>query len=56
MAKRHAIALQMQQVIHDDCPIIFLYIQLDTYGVADRLNWSPRMDELIHLWDVTSRQ
>jgi peptide/nickel transport system substrate-binding protein len=43
----------MQQVIHDDAPIIFLYIQLDTYGVGNRVNWSPRMDELIHLWDVT---
>ena len=53
MDRRHQIALEMQQVIHDDAPIIFLYMQLDTYGVADRLNWTPRMDELIHLWDVT---
>lgn len=53
MDRRHEIALEMQQVIHDDAPIIFLYIQLDTYGVGDRVNWSPRMDELIHLWDVT---
>ncbi len=53
MDRRHEIALEMQQVIHDDAPIIFLYIQLDTYGVGNRVNWSPRMDELIHLWDVT---
>jgi peptide/nickel transport system substrate-binding protein len=53
MDRRHEIALEMQEIIHDDAPIIFLYNQLDTYGVNDRLNWSPRIDELIHLWDVT---
>ena len=52
MDRRHELALEMQEVIHEDCPIIFLYIQLDTYGVGNRVGWSPRMDELIHLWDV----
>jgi peptide/nickel transport system substrate-binding protein len=56
MDRRFEIAQEMQQVIHDDAPIIFLYIQLDTYGVNNSVNWSPRMDELIHLWDVTGGQ
>ncbi len=56
MERRHEIALEMQQILHDDAPIIFLYMQLDTYGVGNRINWTPRMDELIHLWDVTAAQ
>lgn len=52
MDRRYEIAMKMQEIIHDDAPWIFLYIQLDTYGVSERIDWQPRMDELIHLWDV----
>ncbi len=50
--RRREIGLEMQEVVLEEAPWIFLYIQVDTYGVSDRIDWSPRMDEVIHLWDV----
>lgn len=50
--RRLEIGLEMQEVVLEEAPWIFLYIQVDTYGVSDRIDWTPRMDEVIHLWDV----
>ncbi|MFT5144097.1 MAG: peptide/nickel transport system substrate-binding protein [Thalassolituus oleivorans] len=50
--RRYQIGLEMQELVLEEAPWIFLYIQVDTYGVSDRISWSPRMDEVIHLWDV----
>ena len=50
--KRWEIGQKMQDIIYEDAPWIFLYIQLDTYAVNDRIDWKPRMDESIYLWDV----
>jgi len=50
--RRTAIGHRMQEIVHEGAPWIFLHIQPDTYGVSDRLDWSPRPDEVIHLWDV----
>jgi peptide/nickel transport system substrate-binding protein len=52
-AKRYEIGQKMQQIILDDAPWIFLYNQLDTYGINDRIDWTPRIDEMIHLWNVS---
>lgn len=51
--RRLEIGYRMQEIIHEDAPWIFLHIQPDVYGVSDRIDWQPRPDELIHLWDVT---
>ncbi len=51
--RRIAIGHRMQEIVHEEAPWIFLHIQPDTYGVSDRVNWSPRPDELIHLWEVS---
>ncbi|HLW60802.1 MAG TPA: ABC transporter substrate-binding protein [bacterium] len=40
---------KLQQIAHDDPPIIYLYKQIDYYGVSKRINWEPRRDELIML-------
>jgi peptide/nickel transport system substrate-binding protein len=40
---------KLQEIAHDDPPIIYLYKQIDYYGVSKRLNWEPRRDELIIL-------
>ncbi len=53
LGRRREIGLQMQEIIHEEAPWIFLYIQLDTHGVSNSIDWEPRMDELIHLWDVS---
>ena len=50
--RRREIGLQMQEIVREEAPWIFLYIQLDTYGVSTAVDWEPRMDEVIHLWDV----
>jgi peptide/nickel transport system substrate-binding protein len=50
--ERVDIAMKMQEILLDDAPFIFLYMQLDTYGVSKRIDWQPRMDEKVHLWNV----
>ena len=44
---------KLQQIAHDDPPIIYLYKQTDYYGANKRLRWSPRADELIILKDAS---
>ncbi len=52
-ARRRDIGFRMQEIIWEEAPWIFLYIQPDLYGVSREIDWQPRMDEKIHLWDVT---
>jgi peptide/nickel transport system substrate-binding protein len=49
---RYQIGLEMQEVVKEGAPWIFLYVQRDTYGVSNLIDWTPRMDEVVHLWDV----
>jgi len=51
--RRLEIGYRMQEIIHDEAPWIFLHIQPDTYGISERVDWQPRPDEVIHLWDVS---
>ncbi len=47
--QRTRILYRLQEIVHDDAPLIFLYKQTDYYGVSKRLVWAPRADELIIL-------
>ena len=51
--KRTDLLYKLQQIAHDDPPIIYLYKQVDFYGVNKRLSWEPRRDELIVLKTAT---
>lgn len=51
--RRLAIGYRMQEIIHEEAPWIFLHISPDTYGVSEKVDWVPRPDEIIHLWNVT---
>ena len=51
--RRMAIGHRMQEIVREEAPWIFLHIQPDTYGVSDRVDWTPRPDEVLHLWNVT---
>jgi len=51
--RRLEIGYRMQEIIHEEAPWIFLHIQPDTYGVSEKVDWQPRPDEIIHLWDVS---
>jgi len=44
---------QATQRIFDQAPIIDLYKQKDAYGVSDRLQWTPRADEFIWLYNAS---
>lgn len=47
---------QMLQVMHDDPPWLFLYFQPDFYGVSSRLDWTPRRDEQITVYNASLSQ
>lgn len=51
--RRTQIGYRMQEIVHEEAPWIFLHIQPDTYGVSDKIDWHPRPDEIIHLWNVS---
>jgi len=43
---------QIEQLIHQDPPFIFLFAQKDLYGVSNRLSWEPRQDEIIFMYEA----
>jgi peptide/nickel transport system substrate-binding protein len=43
------------RIIRDAAPWIFLYQQVDIYGVANHVDWDPRPDELIWAFDAAIR-
>ncbi len=40
------------QILQQDPPFVLLYQQEDIYGADDRLDWSPRPDELINVYQM----
>ena len=42
-------------LVRDAAPWIFLYQQVDIYGVGTRVDWEPRPDELIWAFDAALR-
>ena len=51
--ERRAIIDEMLQVFYDDGPWLHLYFQPDFYGVSNRIDWEPRRDERVHVFDAT---
>ena len=51
-AKRAEIFEEAQAVVKDEALAIFLYDPNDLYGVNKKLNWKPRSDERIVVWDA----
>lgn len=47
-----AIVDEMLQVFYDDGPWLHLYFQPDFYGVSKRINWQPRPDEKVYLFNA----
>ncbi len=43
---------EMLQVFYDDAPWLMMYFQPDFYGVSDRVDWEPRPDEKVYLFDA----
>lgn len=44
---------EMLEVMYNDPPWLFLYFQPDFYGVSNRVDWQPRRDEKIYVYNAT---
>ncbi len=43
---------EIQQMVHDEVPWVFLWQQHDIYGVAGWIEWSPRADEKVWMFEA----
>jgi peptide/nickel transport system substrate-binding protein len=43
---------ELQQMVHDEVPWVFLWQQHDLYGVANWIEWSPRADEKVWMYEA----
>ncbi|WP_062013592.1 ABC transporter substrate-binding protein [Aureimonas sp. AU4] len=50
--ERRPIIDRMLKVFYDDGPWLLLYFQPDFYGVSKRVDFTPRRDEKVYLFDV----
>ena len=49
---RAAAYADLQKTIHDEAPWVFLWQQHDLYGVAQSIEWTPRADEKVWMYDA----
>jgi peptide/nickel transport system substrate-binding protein len=52
-SRRLELIMEAQAVAAEDVPWLFLWRQPSIYGVNKNLNWEPRRDEYIFLWDAS---
>jgi len=50
--EERAVVDRMLKVFYDDPPWLMLYFQPDFYGVSKRVDFTPRRDEKVYLFDV----
>ena len=50
--EREELYHQALSIIMEDAPFILLYQQEDLYGANEKLQWNPRPDELIFVYDM----
>jgi peptide/nickel transport system substrate-binding protein len=43
---------ELQQIVHDEVPWVFLWQQHDLYGVANWIDWAPRADEKVWMYEA----
>jgi peptide/nickel transport system substrate-binding protein len=51
-AKRAELLREAQAKIVEQVPVVFLYQYQDIYGASSRVEFKPRMNEMILAWDV----
>src|ERR687887_1042799 len=49
---RAAAYAELQRLVHDEAPWVFLWQQHDLYGVAQSVEWTPRADEKVWMYDA----
>ena len=50
--KRKALYWKAQEMIYEDAPIIKAYQQAHIFGIANRLDWTPWIDNMLFLYDA----
>jgi len=50
---RQRLCYEIQAHMHDDPAMIFMYFQVDYYGVSNRLDWEPLPNERIDLYHAS---
>lgn len=50
--RRKAILAEIQAKVRDDAPWIFLFDNMDVYGLSARTAWTPRPDEMIWAYEI----
>ncbi len=53
--ERTAVLHQLLSEIMRRAPVAFLFMYEDTYGVANRVEWTPRTDEQVFAWEIRLR-
>ena len=49
---RTAAYTELQKLVHEEAPWVFLWQQHDLYGVAQTVEWTPRADEKVWMYDA----
>ncbi len=49
---RAAAYADLQKAVHDEAPWVFLWQQHDLYGVAQTVEWTPRADEKVWMYEA----
>jgi peptide/nickel transport system substrate-binding protein len=49
---RAAAYAELQKLVHDEAPWVFLWQQHDLYGVAQSVEWTPRADEKVWMYEA----
>ena len=50
--KRKALYWKAQEIIYEDAPIITAYQQAHIFGISNRLDWTPWIDNMLFLYDA----
>lgn len=51
-ARQKALVSQIQRLMLERPPFIFLFAYKDLYGISERLDWTPRRDESVYLYEA----
>lgn len=54
--KQRAIVSRIQRLMLDDPPFIFLFAYKDLYGISKRLDWKPRSDESVNMYEAKLKE
>jgi len=55
-AKRQKLYTEASLIFKEEVPWAFCYQQMDIYGVSERLNWKPRPDEKIVVYNMSFKK